>query len=244
MTTTAPPARRRASAGPAPRPKRRRVALRDFWSGWVDGRRGLPVVNAASGQLALVPTGHMLAAWALAGQQIDDSYSALISLTADDRVEYASAEPRRNALLVRVEEYSDRLAQLVETGPARERRMGEKNLPESHVTRRRAGELERRKRYLRKEITEARNELVALETRQLHVEARIQVALSAALGDAKVIGTQADRRVASYLTGACRTHPDPQTVAAASANLRRPEPAWLSLASAQDLISTVEEDGK
>jgi hypothetical protein len=219
------------------------VAFRDFWSGWVDGRRGLPVVTANTRGPVLIPTGHMLAAWALSGQRMDDRYRALVSQTADDRVEYASAEPRRNALTVRIEEYSDRLVQLVEAGPTRERRLGEQNLPDSHVTRRRAGELERRKRHLRKEITEARNELVALETRQLHVEARIQVALSAALGDANVIGAQADRRVASYLKGACRTHPDPQTVAAASADLRRPEPAWLNLASAQDLMSTVEEDG-
>jgi hypothetical protein len=122
--------------------------------------------------------------------------------------------------------------------------MGEKNLPESHVTRRRAAELERRKQYLRKGITEARSQLVALETRQLYLEASIQVALSAALGDANVIGAQADRRVTSYLRGACRTHPDPHAVAAASGDLRRPTPAWLSLASAHDLISTVEEDGQ
>lgn len=242
MITTPTPTQ--ASAGPAPRARRRRVAFRDFWSGWVDGRRGLPVVSTDAGRVSLVPTGHMLAAWALAGQGMDDRYRALVSQTADDRVEHASAEPRRNALGVRIEEYSDRLAQLVETGPARERRMGEKNLPESHVTRRRAVELERRTRHLRAEITEARGELVALETRQLHVEARIQVALSAALGDANVIGAQADRRVASYLKGACRTHPDPQAVAAASADLRRPEPEWLELASAHDLMSTVEEDGK
>lgn len=244
MTTIATSTPTRTPAGPAPRPKRRRVALRDFWSGWVDGRRGLPVVTVEGGRLLLVPTGHMLAAWALAGQRTDDRYRALVSQTADDRVEYAAAEPRRKALGVRTGEYSDRLEQLIETGPVRERRIGEKRLPESHVTRRRAGELERRKRDLRKVITEARNELVALETRRLHVEARIQVALSAARGDANVIGAQADRRIAGYLKGACRTHPDPQTVAAASADLRRPEPAWLSLASAHDLISTVEEDGK
>ena len=232
-----------SAAVPELRPQRRTSVLRDSWAGWVDGRVGLPVVTADGAHLTLVPTGHMLSAWALSVQGIDDRYRALVAETAEDRVEYATAEPRRKALRYRLLEVAEELSRLEATDPATDRRLGEDHLPESHVVRRRATELERRRRRLRREISEARDELVVLETRQLHVEARIQVALSAALGDAKVIGAQADRRVANYLKGACRTHPDPQAVATASADLRRPEPAWLSLASAQDLISTVEEDG-
>jgi hypothetical protein len=234
---------RAPSAPPRPSSGARRRFLRDRFSGVLDGRRGLPAVAVPhAGLPTVVPTGHLLAIWSLAAQQLDDRHRAMMAQTADDRVELASAPPRREYLEQRIRDYSARLDQNLAAGPARERRMGEQDLTAEHVARRRRNEQERRIRHLRKEITQARTDLVALETRQLQLAARIETALAVAQGDAQAIGSRADRRVASYLKGACRTHPDAHLVVAASAALRRPEPEWTRLHTAQDLITTAEED--
>lgn len=233
--TDADPGPRRASS------RVRRLFLRDYRAGWLDGRRGLPIITSAPApeRPEIVPSGHLLGTWALAGQRMDQRWRALVAQTADDRVEHASTDPRRQALTNRLADDRARLAQLQETGPAAIRRMGESALPESQVTRRRERELERRLRQQRREIRASLDELAGLETRQLALAARLEVALTAAQGDAAVIGADADRRVASYLKGACRTHPDPQSVVAATAVLRRADPDWMGLQSAHDLISTV-----
>lgn len=225
------------SADPPRRPRAVSLVSTDRWAGWRDGRRGLPQVRGSTDGPRIEPSGHLLSTWAAASQRIDTRFRELLAQTADDRVELAGSRPRRAVLRLRVEEHERRLAVLREQGPDPDRRMGEAALPDSQVQRRRRAEFARQLRRLRKQVTEARNELADLESRQLHLAARIEVSLDAAQGDARVLTVNGDRRVASYLKGACRTHPDPSAIVAASAALRRPDPDWMSVTNAHDLMN-------
>jgi hypothetical protein len=227
------------------RPVRGRLRLGDFLAGWREGRRGLPVlVRADSGKVTMVPTGQLLSTWAGADARVHDVYRKLIARTGDARVELASIEPSRELLNGRIDDLGAQLRHALAAGPGTDRRMGEDNLPESLVVRRRAQEHDRRIGYLRRTISEARNSLQALDSREKQLHESVRVALDAARAQARLILADADCRVAGYLKGACRTHPDPQGLAGAPAELRRPEPRWLTAARPEDLIAINEEDSR
>lgn len=219
-----------------------RFSWSDRVAGWFDGRRGLPLVVMHDRRPEVVPSGHLRAIEALASAHLDDRLGKLMTQTADDRVEHASARPRREYLTARIADHTGQLDVLLAAGPDRDRRMGERRLAEAHVVRRRAAEHDRRIRELRSQITEAGSELAALETRQLQLAAQVGDALATAQSDAKAVLSAADRRAANYLKGACRTHPDPASLIAPSAHLMHPQPDWIAFRSAKDLMSTFEED--
>lgn len=237
-TTLASP--RQDVAPAAPPARRRRVSpIRDHWAGRRDGRRGLPLVRPNADGAVVEPPGHLLSIWTHAEHRIDLRFRELVTQTSQDRVEHAAAAPRRQLLQLRISEYEKRLAAHLAAGPETARRMGEADLPDSLITRRRANEFERRSRYLRKVITESRQELTALEVRQLELAERLDVALDAAQSDGRGLVTQAERRVAAYLKGAGRTHPDPSALIAAAPDLRMKQPTWLAFATAEDLINSL-----
>lgn len=239
-TTLAAP--RQEDGGPVASPSRRwrRTSLiRDHLAGRRDGRRGLPLVRRSSDAASVEPPGHLLVIWSDAEHRIDLRFRELLTQTSADRVEHAAAGPRLETLQARIAEFQQRLAALMAAGPATGRRMGEAELPESLVLRRRANEFERKARYLRKEITESRNGLVALEVRQLELAERIDVALDAAQSDGRALATTAERRVAAYLKGAGRTHPDPSALIAAAPTLSWRPPTWLEFAGTHDLIDSL-----
>lgn len=219
-----------------------RRAWREHLAGWRDGRRGMPVLGSDGDGVELVQTAHMLSVWSQADERLGTEYARLLERTRADRTEYRQHEPRIAHLKTSLAEFQERLRVAEAAGPESGRRMGEHLLPDDQVQRRRRREFERRLRYLRKEIAERRNELTALEARRLQLEEQMEAALREARASGqRALGT-AHRRIATYLKGACRTHPDAAALAHAVDPLRPSRPGWLELNSARDLMTTTEDD--
>jgi len=184
---------------------------------------------------------------AILAECVEGTEAALRALLADthaDRVEQASAEPRMRMLRIRIEEHEERLSAALAHGPGQQRKMGEARLPDSQVGLRRAAEHDRLVAGLRARIAGARAELEAIETGQLQQLARIDAAIRRAHATVRAHRARADRRIAAYVRGAARTHPDVPGLLGAAGGLAIPEPPWLRASSADDLLSmTTTQEG-
>lgn len=172
-----------------------------------DGRRGLPLVSLAGGQPS--PLLHRL------GDDVVREVALLRALEVDDTVELRVSLAKlvgpageRDREEQRLQHLLIRLQELQENDPDSVRRLGEEDLPEEFVQRRRRQEHERRVRSARKRVETQRTEVSKIAAKEHALRASLTEARRATEAQVRLVGAERKAEAAAYLHGALRTHPE------------------------------------
>lgn len=201
-----------------------RVAeVRHYLAGRRDGRRCLPVLDAAA-----APPAHLQRIRTAMSSVLDRRWTALLVQTNDDRLALSRLLPEIDRAEVRRDiARADLEAHLA--SPVRvERRFGEDRVPDDLVRRRRHREHAERTAALTADRDRTRNYVSQLLQQRSELESRMLLRLEIAQSEAREQHRLFSLGTKAYLRGAQRTHHDPESLVRLSPIFDFDLPEWAS----------------
>ena len=202
------------------------VRLRFWLAGRSDGRRGLPEVTDDTVSLSPVLDSLARQHDRVLARLVDDQLAA----DAEVRVTLAALTDERGELTrarQRLEEMRRRRDQVLAAGVDPARRRGEQTLSAETVLLRRNREYWHRVHHARKRVEDEVTAVVQHDKQTRRLDEQLRIATMRLDSRARALGGRRQAQATAYLSGAIRTHPDPQALSRHQ-GLLRPDNRWLS----------------
>lgn len=184
--------------------------LGDWLAGWRDGRRGMPDVTANGNDFRCAKIDSLNGHFDKASSQLSVAFE---ESTAEDRANLTRLRHQVGDLSKQLATHERKLAELIARGPSTQVRIGEEKLGIEFSMIRREREFKNELNRRQQLVTGTRTSLASAAAEAEVLDQRIRSREGCFESQRKALLTTHNRRLAAYLAGVSRTHPNPSAIA-------------------------------